>query len=160
MAIIDLDLTIPTNALRAIVGDIDPDNPIMSDSMYQQIYDMNDINGRQEAVVLWFSAIQAASILLSHYASTAGHYRERVNAVEIEESGGEKYRNFLNLLKWLRNNPPTGGTASAGLFHFGGTYTQCDLIYTLRYIKDCMCSNWPNVVVRGYRYEAIVDETP
>ena len=131
MAQINLDLTAPIDATRAMVGDVDTDDPILSDAMYQQILDINTINDRGECVVLWFSSIQAAEIILAHYAPLAFRSRERVNAVEVEEYGGERYKNYQDLVKWLRNNPPNNCSFGTSLFYFGGTYTKSDNIYTL-----------------------------
>ena len=147
---INIDLTNPINVVRAMVGDIDVCSPIMSDMMYQQILDINDINDRSECVIVWFSAIQAASILMAQYSITGQRYRERVNAVEVENYGSERYKNYQDLTKWLRNNPPMNCPLGGALFYFGGTYDQCDTIYTLKYIKSCICACWPRAWVDGY----------
>jgi len=153
MATINLDLSNPSNAIRALVGDVDVCDPIMSDSMYQQIYDLNDINDRNECVIAWFASIQAAEIIMAQYAPTGQRYRERVNAVEVENYGSERYKNYQNLVKYLRNNPPMNCPLSNTLFYFGGTYTQCDNIYTLKYINKCLCGFWglPNAWIDGYQ---------
>ena len=150
MAQIELDLTSPTNALRAMVGDIDSCDPIMSDTMYQQIYDLNDINDRDECSILWFSAIQAARIVMAHYAVEGQRQRERVNAVEVENYGSERYNNYKDLVNWLRRNPPQNCPLGNTLFYFGGTYDSCDQIYTLSYIKQCTCACWPYNWIDGY----------
>ena len=150
MATINLDLTNPINAIRAMVGDIDTCNPLMSDMMYQQIYDKANKSNRNECIVLWYAAIQAAEILMAHFAPTALRSRERVNAVEIEEYGSERYNNYKDLLKWLRNTPPLDCALSTTLFQFGGTYTECDTIYTLKYMRQCFCMFWPRVWTDGY----------
>jgi hypothetical protein len=150
MTTINLDLTNPINTVRVMVGDVDSCNPMMTDMMYQQIIDLNTINSRNECVIVWFSAIQAAGYLMAHFAPEAMRYRERVNAVEVEQYGGERYRGYANLLKWLRNNPPLNCPLSGTLFHFGGTYTECSTFYTMQYINNCLCDCWGKIWIDGY----------
>ncbi len=150
---IDFDISNPVNAIRIMVGDVDLCNPIMSDNMYQQFFDLNNINDRNECVVVWFSAIQAASIIYAQYAPNGQRYRERVNAVEVENYGGERAQNYKNLLDWLKGNPPLNCPMEGSLFGFGGTYTKCDAIYTVRYINDCICSCWGWIWKDGYYAE-------
>jgi hypothetical protein len=122
--------------------------------MYQQILDINSINERSECIVVWFSAIQAAEILMAQYSIDGQRSRERVNAVEVENYGGERYRSFKDLTKWLKSHPPLNCTLGGSLFHFGGTYTQADDIYTLKYLKSCICSCWPHYTITGYTLNA------
>ena len=150
MATIDLDLTNPINVVRAMVGDVDCNNPIMSDGMYQSIIDANTINGRAECVIIWFSAIQATGYLLAHYSQDAMRQRERVNAVEVEQYGGERYRNYKNLHNWLQKNPPLTYQFEQTLFDFGGTYTECSTFYSVQYINKCLCECWCKVWQDGY----------
>jgi len=144
MATIDLDLTNPVNVVRAMVGDVDSCNPIMSDNMYQQVINMFDDGVRAECAVVWRSALYAANLILAQYTPDSMRTRERVNSVEIDYDGSNRYKNYERLIKWLKNNPPdsctTGSTFS--LFHFGGTYTECNQIYTLRYINTCLSECW------------------
>lgn len=143
MSTINIDLTNPVNAVKVTVGDTDVCNPIMSDMMYQQIIAKYNDGVREECIVLWLSAIYAAQLILAHYAPDSMRYRERVNAVEIDYYGGERYKNYEKLIKWLRNNPPNFCDSGGGaLFYFGGTYTECSQIYTLRYINDCLGECW------------------
>lgn len=147
---INLDLTSPINIVRAMVGDVDINNPIMSDNMYQQIIDINTVNGRSECVIVWFSALQAAGYLMAQYAPEGMRYRERVNAVEFEQYGGERYKSYVRLNDWLKRNPPNTCSIGSALFHFGGTYTECSQIYTMKYINDCLGQCWNLVWKDGY----------
>jgi len=144
MSTINIDLTNPVNTIRCLVGDVDICNPILSDMMYQQIIALYTNGSREECSIVWLSAIYAAQIILAHYAPDSMRYRERVNAVEIDYYGGERFKNYEKLIKWLKNNPPNycdAGT-TGGLFYFGGTYTECSSIYTLRYINSCLMDCW------------------
>jgi len=151
---INLDLTNPTNVIRAMVGDVDMCDPIMSEMMYQQIYDIQNVDGKEENTVIWLSAIQACFYIKAHYAPEAMRYRERVNAVEFEQYGGERYKNYCDLMDWLRGNPPAISTG-APLFHFGGTYTSYDKISMLQYMNICLETYWGYVWRDGYYVEAV-----
>lgn len=150
MATIDLDLTNPINVVRVMVGDVDSCNPLMSDNMYQSILDSNTVDGRDECVVVWFSAQQAVGYLIAHFAPEAMRYRERVNAVEVEQYGGQRYSAYQNLEKWLKKNPPRNCISEISLFHFGGTYDECDQIYTVQYINKCLCECWGKIWQGGF----------
>ena len=119
-AIINLDLTNSIDVVRSLVGDFDKNCPIMSDNMYQQLLDQFTTVNLDTAE--WFAAINACDIISRHYAQTGLRSRERVNAVEVEEYGNERYKAYRNTCKWLRSNPPFGSDVQGSeLFFFGGS---------------------------------------
>lgn len=119
-AVINLDLTNPIDVVRALVGDFDKECPIMSDNMYQQLLDMYSNNS--ESIAEWFAAIYACDIIARHYAQDGLRSRERVNAVEVEEYGHERYAAYAETCTWLRSHPPIGSDAyGLPLFHLGGS---------------------------------------
>ncbi len=118
-AIINLDLTNPIDVVRSLVGDFDTDCPIMSNNMYQQLLDK--FTSLDETTAEWFAAIEACEIIVRHFAQTGLRSRERVNAVEVEEYGNERFQAYKNTCKWLKANPPWGSAAQgAPLFFLGG----------------------------------------
>ncbi len=119
-AVINLDLTNPIDIVRSLVGDFDKSCPIMSDNMYQQLLDQ--FSTLEDATAEWFAAIDACDIISRHYAQNALRSRERVNAVEVEEYGHERYQAYRDTCKWLRANPPFGTDLQGSpLFFFGDT---------------------------------------
>lgn len=141
---IDFDLTDPINVIKVMVGDIDCDDPLMSANMYQQILDMFDKSECYgEPIQIWYSAKYAARIFIAEYGHTGMRTRERVNAVELEFYGGERYRNYRDLVEWLENNPPVGSTENGiSLFHFGGTFDGYRNLPSLQYINACLNGFW------------------
>ena len=118
-AFIDLDLTNPINIVRVLAGDVDTANPILSDNMYQQMLDM--YADKELSVAEWFAAIYACNIIAMQFAPDALRSRERVNAVEIEEYGKERYDSYRRACQWLRANPPIGSEAEGVVgFLIGG----------------------------------------
>ena len=107
--VINLDLTNSIDVVRALVGDFDTACPIMSNNMYQQILDM--YTNVSESSAEWLAAIYACDIITRHYAQDGLRSRERVNAVEVEEYGHERYEAYVQTCKWLRANPPIGSDA-------------------------------------------------
>ncbi len=118
-AVINLDLTNPIDVVRSLVGDFDTSCPIMSNNMYQQLLDK--FPTLNESTAEWFAAIEACDIITRHYAQTGLRTRERVNAVEVEEYGNERYKAYQATCEWLRGHPPFGTDPQGGaLFFFGG----------------------------------------
>lgn len=118
-AIINLDLTNPIDVVRSLVGDFDKSCPIMSDNMYQQLLDQ--FTKLNESTAEWLAAIEACDIISRHYAQTGLRRRERVNAVEVEQYGNERYKAYVDTCNWLRTHPPISSAAyGLPLFHFGG----------------------------------------
>lgn len=117
---INLDLTNPIDVVRSLVGDFDTSCPIMSNNMYQQLLDR--YTSLEESTAEWFASIDACDIIVRHYAQTGLRSRERVNAVEVEEYGNERYKAYKDTCEWLRAHPPFGSDAQgAPLFYFGGS---------------------------------------
>ncbi|MCP3921269.1 MAG: hypothetical protein GY714_01660 [Desulfobacterales bacterium] len=154
-AIINLDLTNSIDVVRALVGDFDKTCPIMSDNMYQQILDM--YTEVDESIAEWFAAIYACSIIVRHYAQSGLRSRERVNAVEVEEYGNERYQAYKNTCKWLKANPPIGsGADGLPLFFLGGycnnglRQSGISIGWFSSAMLACHAITWENGYFRGY----------
>ncbi len=154
-AIINLDLTNSIDVVRALVGDFDTDCPIMSDNMYQQLLDM--FSESDESIAEWFAAIRACEIITRHYAQDALRSRERVNAVEVEQYGNERFKAYQDACEWLKNNPPLGsGADGLPLFYLGGGCNNglrasgISIGWFSSALSACWAVTWENGYYRPY----------
>lgn len=155
--VINLDLTNPIDVVRALVGDFDTSCPIMSNNMYQQILDM--YSDQTESTAEWFSAIYACDIIARHYAQEGLRSRERVNAVEVEEYGNERYKAYMDTCHWLRTHPPIGSDAyGLPLFFIGGgcnnglVQSGISIGWFSSALLACHAITWENGYYRGNDY--------
>lgn len=87
----------PIDRMRLLIGDIDPDLPLVEDQWYAYYLSQNNNNEKK-------TAIQVAKNILAQYANSAS--RERVDQVEIY--GKEQFDSYLKWLKDLVTNPALG----------------------------------------------------
>jgi hypothetical protein len=96
----------PLDALRLELGDIDPEQPVLTDEAYQYFIDRypNDFNQQ------WINAGMALLFSLSRLT------RERAGQIEVY--GSDAYRQFAEALKNKLTNPAYSNVKP--MLHFGG----------------------------------------